>query len=57
MGWLTDNEGGRKMSETLSCIIDSLMKVILYALCIYTGVVLWLLFSPEIKGVLRWLCS
>jgi len=53
MGWLTENEEGREMEERLSDIINGLMLLATCGLFLFSGLLLWILFKPQIQAGLR----
>jgi len=52
MGWLTQDQEGKKMLNFLVAIVDALLLFLACVLLIYDGFAAWLLFSEEIKGFL-----
>jgi len=57
MSWLTENEEGREMEERLSDIINGLMLLTTCGLFLFSGLMLWILFKPQIQTGLRFVES
>ena len=57
MSWLTENEEGREMQERLSDIINGLMLLTTCGLFLFSGLMLWILFKPQIQTGLRFVES
>ena len=55
MGWLTENEEGSEMERRLNDIIHGLMLLTTCGLYLFCGLMLWILFKPQIQTGLRFL--
>jgi hypothetical protein len=54
-GWLVEDEEGERLVIDLTTIVHCLICVVIGLLGIFSGFLLWLAFSPQIKIVLRFL--